>query len=511
VVAQNPSETPSGSNGLADAVAERFEAASRRLAGERHTAVDALVTQWLEAHEHDLAALVRPHIEPHLANVEYPDNVRELFAVLARPEHQTQFFTALFAIQGIINAFVMAALQPYVTDTAQKAWSADTTLALSPDQAADAVLKGWKDRDWAYREAANSGIDSARFDVLYDLAGEPPGIMQMLDLWRRHLISEADLHHAVLESRVRDEWFDAIKLMATVAPSTAQVIAGYVEGHLDESAARAKWSEAGGRDEDFEWEYETAGRPPGMEQMLHLLNRGIVDESTVVQAIRESDIKNKYVPDLLALRRYLPPPRSVVAMVRQGAITDDQARTYLRDAGVADVDIEAFITSAHHTKASTHREASAGLIKTAYVDRVLTRDAAMSALSTAGYSPSAAKLMLDVADVDLEVRERRALITHAHSLYTRWRLTRGDASIALDTAGVPSSDRDALLGLWDFERRENQHVLTKTEVLGAYRRGVRDEQWVNARLTMLGYAEGDLDAIRAEAFPPPRGGAPARP
>jgi len=478
---------------------------------ERHSAVDALVTQWLEAHEQDLAALVRPHLEPHLSNVDYPDNVRELFAVLARPEHQTQFFTALFAIQGIINAFVMAALQPYVTDTAQKAWSADTTLALSPDQAADAVLKGWKDKDWAYTEAANSGIDTDRFDVMVDLAGEPPGIMQMLDLWRRGLIDEPTLHHAVLESRVRDEWFEAIKLMATAAPSTAQVIAGYVENHLTEDEARTKWAEAGGRPEDFEWEYETAGRPPGMMEMLHLLNRGVVDEAAVVQAIRESDIKNKYVDDLLQLRRYLPPPRSVVAMVRQGAITDDQARTYLADAGVAPADIEAFITSAHHTKATTIREASAGTIKTAYVDRVLTRAQAVSALGTAGYSASAANLMLDIADIDLEVKERRAIITHTHSLYTRWKLARADASIALDTAGVPATDRDALLGLWDLERRENQHVLTKTEVLGAYRRGVRNEAWVNEHLTFLGYSAADLDAIRAEAFPPPKGGAPAHP
>lgn len=510
-MATGDSTTPPVSAGLASGLLDEWERRQPALLAQRHGALDALVTQWLEAHEHDLAALVRPHVEWHATDGPYPDSVRDLFGVLARPEHQTQFFTALFALQGIINAFVQAAIAPFVQDVSSEAWKLHPHLPLSPDQAADAVIKGWRAASEMADEASLSGIDSDRFDTITKLAGEPPGIMAMLDLWRRGLIDTPTLDHAIRESRIRDEWIDAVHLMATTAPSTAEVLSGYVEGHLSEGDARTKWTQAGGRDEDFDWRFQTAGRPPGAMEMLHLYNRGLISEDEVITAIRESDIKNKYIPAILELRRYLPPPRSIVAMVRQGAIDDARATQLLQENGVTADDAANFIRSAHHTRASAHKELSAATVLRGYAEHTLARDQASQLLVKVGYDSTQAGELLDISDAALIHHEQQTMISHAHAMYTTHKIDRSVATTTLDASGISTQQRDALLHLWDVERTENEHVLTKVEVLGAYRRGKVDKAWVNVQLLRLGYAEKDLPIIRAEAWPPPRGSAPANP
>jgi len=501
-MATEDSTTPPVNAGLANGLLDEWERRQPAITAQRHSAIDALVTNWLEAHEHDLAQLVRPHVEWHAENGAYPDSIRDLFGVLARPEHQTQFFTALFALQGIINAFVQAAIAPFVQDVSSEAWKVHPHLPLSPDQAADAVLKGWRDRASMTDEASLSGIDATRFTTMVDLAGEPPGIMAMLDLWRRGLIDTAELDHAIVESRIRPEWIDAVHLMATNAPSTAAVIAGYVEGHLSEGDARERWKHAGGRDEDFDWEYQTAGHPPGAIEMLHLLNRGLVTHDEVVTAIRESDIKNKYIAAVMELRRYLPPPRSIVAMVRQGAIDDAHATQLLQENGVTDADAADFIKSAHHTRASAHKELSAGKVLTGYTEHTLTRSQASQLLTTIGYDSTQAGQLLDINDAAIVHHEQQTMISHAHTLYTTYRIDKSQASSTLDASGIDASQRDKLLGLWGVERTENKPRLTHTQVTGAWRRSLVDTEWAMAQLTGLGYTAPEAFLLLAESIPP---------
>lgn len=469
-----------------------------------HASLHELVNAVLEEHEQELASMVRAHLAPIMANVPHTATVTELFAALSAPEHQTQFFTALFALKGIIDGFVSAALAPYVEETAQTAWAHKPVVALSPDQVGLAVLRGNIGMDYAISESLLSGLDPDRLQVVIDNTGEPPGIEQMLELFRRGEITEDELVRAIRQSRVRDEWVPAVLKMRYVVPSPAEVIAGYVEGHLDEATAREKFGEAGGRPDNFAWQYETAGRPPSAGEMLHLLNRRLVDVATVEQAIRESDIKDKYIPQILELRRYVPPPRSIVAMIRQGAITDDLAREYLADAGVTDADIALFIKSGHSTRASTQKELSVNAIVHAYTEHVLSRDDAHAQIVAAGYSPQAADVTLEAADATLTHKYQAALVTHVHNLYVKNRLHWADAQNVLGEVGLQQAQIAQLQKLWNLEQDENQRLLSKAEVLGAWRRKVRDRAWAEARLLLLGYAPADLDVLLAEAYPPPK-------
>ena len=72
----------------------------------------------------------------------------------------------------------------------------------------------------------------------------------------------------------------------------------------------------------------TAGRPPGVESMLQLWNRNLagdnrssVTEAVINDVVHQSDINDRFLPYVKELRTYIPPPRSIVPMLRSGAIT----------------------------------------------------------------------------------------------------------------------------------------------------------------------------------------------
>jgi hypothetical protein len=231
-----------------------------------------------------------------------------------------------------------------------------------------------------------------------------------------------------------------------------------------------------------------------MMEMLHLWNRGLITEEVVTQALRESDVKDKYIPDLLKLRVYLPPPRSIVAMIRQGAISDDQARAFLTDAGVAPDVQEVFIKSGHHTAASAVKQISE--------EGTLSRSQAEGMLATAGWNATQATMLLDIADAALVHTEQQHVISGARSLYVKYRATRADTSITLDATGITSAQRDGLLKLWDIERTENKPQLTHTQITGAWRRSLVTTEWATAKLTALGYAADEVPILLLESIPP---------
>ena len=81
---------------------------------------------------------------------------------------------------------------------------------LSPADLALANLRGIINDTTMNEYAAELGITPDDMQVLIGNTGEPPGIMQMLFLYRRGIIQEEDLRRAIKQSRIRDEWIDDV-------------------------------------------------------------------------------------------------------------------------------------------------------------------------------------------------------------------------------------------------------------------------------------------------------------
>jgi hypothetical protein len=463
---------------------------------------DERVTAFLEGLEARVAPLLAPIIADAINDPATDPAVRELFGTVAEPTHKFDSSLIGIGLTAILYPFLQAALTPHVTSLAQQAWSRDQSLVLSPAELALATIKNTMDAKAAVAEAGDSGVNAARFQVLVNNTGEPPGIAELLQALRRGIIDATRLAHGVRQSRVRDEWLDVITALRYAPPPAGEVVAGRVKEHMTDAEYHQRLSEAGTDPANADWMLAAAGRPYGIEQALELLNRGVIDEARVRQVIAQSDVNTAFTDDILQLRHYFPPPRSVVPMLRAGAITEAQARQLLADYGVGEPWQSAFITEATHTKASAVKELSQAQTLRMYGAKFVDHATATTRLQRLGYDATTIGLLLDFADEAQHERYTNAVVTRIHSRFVNYKLTEAEARAALTADKIPGAAITDLLALWHIERDANVHVLTPASIVGAYRREEIGPAETKQRLLAVGVQLADLAIVVADGFAP---------
>lgn len=490
--------------GVVRALVEHYE----RLRGEVHPQhlerVNANITQWLESLETDSVAFLAPLLE-HLGTDENLEpKVREMFATLTGPAHQTQVAISLAGVYALVRSFVEAALAPFVTDVAKRAWAAHPSMPLSPAEAAVGVLKGHITEATAEQEAIENGLTQWRFKVLRDNAGEPPGLMQLLEAYRRGIINKATLEKGILQSRIRNEWIPTVEALRYEVPNIGAILAGAVQNHLPDADARALFEDAGGNPSHYNWRYATAGRPPGSAEMKELYNRGEVTRDEWVGAIRESDIKNKYIDAIIATHVYLPPVRSIPTMLRHGTLSEERATAILRAHGVQPVDIPTYIAEGHVQRATSVRELSQSQVVRMYVDGILSHAEALAKLVALKFHAADATLLLELADDAKHERFVQAVLARTHALYVGHRITEAQARAALAGDQIAPTTIDDYLRVWAVERTAAAPNLTVAQWQGALRRGLVTHVAFDAAMTRFGYDLAETDILAGLAFPPPK-------
>jgi hypothetical protein len=478
------------------------DAAHDKLAAKIDARKVAHVAGILEAFEADLA----PHLAPLLAgivdNPEIPQPIRELVAAITEPQHFTQSLLIGIAVGAVVSPVLVAATAPLTQVLANEAWSRGPTIPLSPDLLAASVIKGVVTEAQAASVAEQSGVSAGHFHTMVQTAGQSFGSAEALLLLRRGQIDQAEFERILHYSNTRNDFIPDILKLRYAPPPAGEVIAGALKAHLSDADATDKLAEAGIDPVNFPWMKATAGRPYGTMEGLQLLNRGLIDEARMRQVIAQSDVNPAYADDILHLRVYLPPARSVIPLLRSGAITEARARVLLQEHGLQPQDIDAYILNAQHTKAGTAKELTGAQVIRMYADRFIDRATAQTRLATAAYPPDQVTLLLDFADRQRAEKLMGALISKVGTLYVAHKLDRSTAATALNGGPVPAAVQADLFHVWDLERTANVHHPTPAQIVGAYRRQIITPLVTRTRLTQLGVSAADLPIVVADGFPP---------
>lgn len=431
-----------------------------------------------------------------------PEPAKQLARAALQPPAQDKVLVALAAMVGAFFVVTGAAAQPYGAMFAAAAWRAQPVARLTAEQMAEALIRGVVDQGRATAEARENGLNSSRFDVLAALAGEPPALQSLLELYRRGEISKARLEHGIRQSRVRNEWIDAVEMLRFGPLSPSIAVDAAVQNQTSRATAKRLAAEGGLNPDHFDLAFAVAGRPPGVVEMIELWQRGEVTEHDVRQTIAESDVKTKYTDALLKLKRRLLPADTIASMVGAGVFTEREGLAKLMEHGYDHRDAQAWIDRHTLADAQTQRDAARGEVLALYEARAISRAKAVELLASAGYQRHLVELDLDLVD-SKRVRAARAVaVSRVHALYVAFRIERPDAAGLLDQLGLPADQTRELVKVWDLERRANTKDLTKTEIVSAYTRGVFTLAEASRRLEGIGYRGTDAAVILAEHAPP---------
>lgn len=210
---------------------------------------------------------------------------------------------------------------------------------LSPAEAALAVLRGNMPLGEGVTIAAKSGITEQDFNTIVANTGEPLGLMQLLEAYRRGFINQAKLERGIRQSRVRDEWIPTAIELRYQPMSTADAADAWLRGHLPEAAAQQIAELNGLRPQDWPAYAANQGNPPADMQLLELWRRGFATESQVDQGLRQGRLRDTWIPFIKHLKTVRMPTADVIDAWLRGHIDQADATGIIEQNGLDPKDI----------------------------------------------------------------------------------------------------------------------------------------------------------------------------
>lgn len=369
------------------------------------------------------------------------------------------------------------------------------SLPVSPADAALALLRSDIGQAEAQAIAAESGINAHSFDILVGNTGEPPGLQQLLEGFRRGFIDEATLVRGIKQSRYRNEWITLLEQLRFEPMSVADAVNAAVQDQLPASTAKVYAEQNGLEPSHFDILLNTAGEPLSRTEMEQLYNRGIVSQQQVNQALRESRVKNKYVDLAFQLHTKIIPIFSIQSALRYGGITDARAIESLMSEGYSHSDAAAIVQSATKERLKAFRDKVVQSTETLYEDNLITPDAASAAVASMGYTADEVNFIIQAAELRRQAKLVQSAVSAVRSKYLAHHLTENAASGLLDGLGIPANQRDELLAVWTIELSAYTRDLTPAQVVKAVKLQIITPADGLARLQFLGYSADDAGLL----------------
>lgn len=423
-------------------------------------------------------------------------------------------------VWSVLSQLIGTVLTPPLQELLRGVYSELQSAPLTPAELAVMVVRHIVGDQDATNYAKQSGIAPSDFERMVHVAGQGPGPAALAEALRRGIIeatgtgaASTSFEQGIAESDLKDKWTDTVKQLAVLEPTPADALDALLQGQLPEDQARSLYALFGGDPKHFTWLFNTRGSAPTPVELGVMAQRGIIPWDgtgpgavSFDQGFLEGPWRDKWSDAFRQLAEYRPPPRTIVAMLRAGSLSDERGLQLLRQSGLSDELARDYIADAHLQKTQTQHDLALSQIGALYKDRLIDRAEAGLMLSALRYSTQSQAFLLDLWDFDaLQVKVRSA-VNKVHNLYVAHKIDAARASSTLDGLGVPPAGRDEMLTIWNLEREANVQQLTAAEIADAVYYDIIDFEQGVARLVALGWPQDDAllrIGIRLHGKPPP--------
>lgn len=399
--------------------------------------------------------------------------------------------------RGVISdGGVVAALelQGYPDDWINYLLALKQQLLGAPDLAL-ATLRGIMSQSDAEAYAARVGVDPGDLAVLIGNTGEPPGLMELLEAYRRGFIDQPTLERGIRQSRVRDEWIPTVERLRYSPMSTSDAVRAVVENYITSDQGATIADQNGLRSEDWPVLVEAWGRPLSRTEMAQLVRRGVASRDQFDQAMRESDIKDKYIDQAFESTTRLVDQRQIVSAVRYGAIDLQTASRMLLELGYTTDGAAVLLKLGLREGAHAVHELSRSQITTLYADNILSRADALSHLTGLGYTSQDAAYMLQIIDVGSKAKAVKAEESAIKIAYLAGNIDKVQAETQLKQAGLSQAQAVVLIGQWDSSKKHAERVLTPAQIAKADKNQVLSDADAEKLLVAAGYSQADATIL----------------
>lgn len=391
---------------------------------------------------------------------------------------------------------VSPVIRPLIQEEANRVWTLHPAVPLTAQEAAEAVVRDLMTVDEAHAEAARTGINADRFDVLHGLAGNPPAPEELLALWNRGTIDKATVERGLRQSRLRPEWFDEYEQLRHNLLSAPQLAEMVVQSIIDRDTAAELAGRVGVDGDQFDRLVRVSGNPPGPMELLDLWNRGRISEADVDRGLAQSRLKPEWVDQFKELRHVLPSVSDLVRFaVREVYTPGTRAKFGLDEDFPAEFSREAAKRGLSDETARQYWAAHWNLPSPQQAYRMLWRGL---------IDEQELDLLLKTADYTPFWRDKLAAIAHIvpgridlRRMFKAGIITRPEVKAGYKRLGYTDADAETLTRFAEAEKAGGStgKTLTLTQLRAEYEAGFMPEQAFRSTLATLGYDAAETDAL----------------
>lgn len=255
---------------------------------------------------------------------------------------------------------VAPTLEPVVQELKNEAWSKYQTRPLEPGDLAEIVAEDVEIRPWGEGEATKSGLSPGNFDALVGATLNAPGVGELLVMWRRGAITDAQFVHGLRKARFEGLWDSGVRALKDEYLPPAVVALGIVRNTVPDPGLQVGAHDTSGSDipqgdqypgdvlAEFEAGGVNAARARVMVQNIGLpmppvraasaFFRGIINKASYYLSVAQSDSRPAWADAILeearqittahdaienAIRGYSDMPTMLQRTARHGMSADD--------------------------------------------------------------------------------------------------------------------------------------------------------------------------------------------
>lgn len=386
-------------------------------------------------------------------------------------------------VWNVIGQFLSAVMGPELELLARGVNEVLQATPLSPDQLADMVVKGHVSIGDASAYAKQSGISPSDFQRMVDDAGEAPGLEFLLQAFRRGIIPKSgegaqvvSLEQGIREGHLTNKWIDTVEQMGLLPIGVADAVDAAVENQIPYAQAEQIAYVNGIDADNFRILYNTRGNPPSPGELATLLKRKLIPLEGVgpnaisfQQGIFEGASKDKWWELYAALADYVPPPRTIVTLVHDGVVTDDEALALFESAGLTTDLAEKYLKSAHLSKGAAHRATISGELRTVarrgYLDGQLTEAQFRDTLAQANVPADTIDNEIAAANLSKQLGRHTFSLSQIKKQRQAGLIDDATARQRLVVSGWSEDDAQTQINEWNAETQAGRSGLTESRIL----------------------------------------------
>jgi hypothetical protein len=454
-------------------------------------------------------------------------------------------FADRFLLGYAIGAAAGPALEPFSQSLANDAWQLNQVKPPTIYTLVTGVARGQIDEPTARTWSHEQGFSDTAFDELIAGAHTAMAAGELMQSYRRGDLTQADFELGLKRHEIEPKWWPYIEklkdvplepaevakaihrgimksdgLLVATPPTTPGNVPQVPESNLD-PVVEAEWS--GVDSERLRIMVGNAGLPPGIVQMLELMNRGYITSDDFLRGVGESNLRNEWGPAMLNLARRLLTPHEYEELALRGWLTPAEADAGAALSGMSKTDADLLFKmlgrpiNVHQIVTGLERGGKYGgdyegvpepfnkalresnirpewgnlayanrySLPSAFVFRALLQANVITAAEgeqyflDLGYPPVLAKQVADhygqasgsTADPHV-TKANSQLWTTLHRSYVAEETDDATATTTLGTLGVAAGAIPEVLALWQAERALIRKQLTPAQVKKAYRGAV---------------------------------------